>query len=487
MAREAVTVRIGVAHLPRRCLSRPGPLDQRSVRGPPSASGSCWPASLPALPPVRDSKPSAGQATATEGLIVLAATADGTALLGWDGSSREGVPITLPKSDATWIATGRADVLAAVLPKGTTATSDPVHLGDPLVWRPVKATDITGKTPVGPDFFATWDPEGGRFATLAGDLPGGGAVNVVLIDPSAGSAFEIAIDRAVVAAPPVWIDPDRLVVVTGDAAAPLAAIVDTTTSEVTDGPSGDRLLAASGDGKRIATMAGPGRPGRGAGHGRLARRRRLAARVDRPADELRDGDRLRPGWDRSATRRGMGGGGRLGQPRRPRWGLGLATRGAAGPRRGARRGGRLASLRMWRPGRGARGQAVTASAAAKIETCASSGSITPKTFWSARRWTHDPPTLEVVAGATPLTAVEPDVMGVVIATECEREMVDRDPIELSGVAIRLLDLADQGAVHRSATSVAHMGARGAAVRSAPRPVMAVAWGKGTPATGSGHP
>src|SRR3954470_22331826 len=84
------------------------------------------------------------------------------------------------------------------------------------------------------------------------------------------------------------------------------------------------------------------------------------------------------------------------------------------------------------------------------------------------------PTLEVVAGATPLTAVEPDVMGVVIATECEREPVDGHPIELSRVAIRLLDLADQGAVHRSATSVARVGARGAAVRSAPRPVMAVA-------------
>ena len=198
---------------------------------------------------------------------MLAATADGTALLGWDGSSREGVPITLPKSDATWIATGRADVLAAVLPKGTTATSDPVHLGDPLVWRPVKATDITGKTPVGPDFFATWDPEGGRFATLAGDLPGGGAVNLVLIDPSTGSAFEIAIDRAVVAAPPVWIDPDRLVVVTGDAAAPLAAIVDTTTSEVTDGPSGDgegaaeRIRGFLKPGSRMA-ISSPGPPDR---------------------------------------------------------------------------------------------------------------------------------------------------------------------------------------------------------------------------------
>ena len=76
-----------------------------------------------------------------------------------------------------------------------------------------------------------------------------------------------------------------------------------------------------------------------------------------------------------------------------------------------------------------------------------------------------PPALEVVAGAAPLTGVEPDVMGVVVATEREREPVDRDPIELSRVAIRLLDLADQGAVHRGATSVARTGARGAAVRS----------------------
>ena len=56
-------------------------------------------------------------------------------------------------------------------------------------------------------------------------------------------------------------------------------------------------------------------------------------------------------------------------------------------------------------------------------------------------------------------------MGVVVATEREREPVDRDAIELSRVAIRLLDLADQGAVHRGATSVAPLGARGAAVRS----------------------
>ena len=53
------------------------------------------------------------------------------------------------------------------------------------------------------------------------------------------------------------------------------------------------------------------------------------------------------------------------------------------------------------------------------------------------------PTIEIVAGAMSLSGVEGDVMDVVIATEGEREPVDRDAIELSRVAIRLLDLADQ--------------------------------------------
>src|SRR3954469_9044128 len=46
-----------------------------------------------------------------------------------------------------------------------------------------------------------------------------------------------------------------------------------------------------------------------------------------------------------------------------------------------------------------------------------------------------PPTVEVMAGAVPLAGVETDVMRVVVATECERDPVDRDPIELARVAI----------------------------------------------------
>jgi hypothetical protein len=78
------------------------------------------------------------------------------------------------------------------------------------------------------------------------------------------------------------------------------------------------------------------------------------------------------------------------------------------------------------------------------------------------------PALEIVAGAMPRTGVETDMVGVVVATEGEREAVDRDPVQLARVAIRLLDLADQGAVHRRGPSMPEPSAQAvieAAVRS----------------------
>jgi hypothetical protein len=197
--------------------------------------------------------------TAPDGLLALVADAKGTTLSGWDATGAS-IPIPLPDGETVWISAGLADVLAATTAAGKTATSTPVHLGEPLTWRPVTAKGLTGETPDGPDYFATWDQEGGRFATLAGDLLSGEGIRVVLIDPSVRTAFEIAVDRPVVAAPPAWIDGDRLVVVTGDAAAPTAAIVDTTTGELADGPSGARLVATSVNGRRVATSAGQGAP-----------------------------------------------------------------------------------------------------------------------------------------------------------------------------------------------------------------------------------
>ncbi len=208
------------------------------------------------------SKPAAsGEAgVAPDGLIALIASGDKTTLVGWDGSGTEAIPIKLPKGNVTWVATGLQDVLAAVRDDGTSATSDPVHLGQTLAWRTVDAKDASGKAPAGPAYFAAWEPAGGRYAMLAGDLLAGDGIRVVLIDPTVSTAFEIALDGPVVAAPPVWIDDDHLVVVTGDAGAPIATIVDATTGAQAAGPSGDRLIATSADGKRVATMASQGAP-----------------------------------------------------------------------------------------------------------------------------------------------------------------------------------------------------------------------------------
>jgi hypothetical protein len=200
------------------------------------------------------------QGAAPDGLIALVATGDGTNLVGWDGGGGEPIPIKLPKGGVVWVATGLQDVLAAVRDDGSSATSDPVRLGKPLAWRNVDAKDPSGKAPAGPAYFAAWEPDGGRFAMLAGDLLAGDDIRTVLIDPALGTAFEIKMEQPVVAAPPVWIDDDRLVVVSGDAGAPIATIVDVESGDQTEGPSGDRLLATSADGKRVATMADQGAP-----------------------------------------------------------------------------------------------------------------------------------------------------------------------------------------------------------------------------------
>ncbi len=235
------------------------PIPPRAFRVPPRLVPASALALLVAVVATACSQTPADDA-ALDGLVALVAANDGPSLSGWSAASATGVPIDLPKGATTWVATGRSDVLAATLAAGTTATSDPVQLGKPLAWRTVHALDPAGEPPPKPAYFATWDPAGGRFAELAGDLASGGTVAVVLIDPSVSTAFQIPIDRPVVAAPPAWIDSDRLILVTGDASSPATTIVDTTTGDLADGPVGVRLLAISADGTRVATVAGPGAP-----------------------------------------------------------------------------------------------------------------------------------------------------------------------------------------------------------------------------------
>src|SRR5262245_13805699 len=198
--------------------------------------------------------------TVPTGLLALTGSGDSTVLTAWDTDRAKGTPVDLPDGGASWISAGRARVLVATTPKGKTATSRPVDLGSDTTWRTVSPKDPSGDAPPSPSSFATWDPGGGRYAVLGGDLLSDDPIAVVLIDPSVSTAFDIAIGRDVVAAPPAWIDDDRLVVVTGDVASPKSAIIDTTSQDIADGPSGARLIAASANGKRVATMARQGAP-----------------------------------------------------------------------------------------------------------------------------------------------------------------------------------------------------------------------------------
>src|SRR3954464_8284111 len=132
---------------------------------------------------------------APDGLVALLARGDDTSLVGWDARGGDPVRIRLPKGNVVWVATGLQDVLAAVRDDGTSATSDPVDLAKPLGWRNVQPKDPSGKTPAGPAYFAAWEPDGGRYAMLAGDLLAGDDMRVVLVDPTLGTAFEMDLDQ----------------------------------------------------------------------------------------------------------------------------------------------------------------------------------------------------------------------------------------------------------------------------------------------------
>lgn len=201
---------------------------------------------------------------AARGLLTLTAGADGQARLDLVTDRGDTVgpeDVALPGPETTWIDAGRADVLVANLADGSLVISDPVApAAEDLDWRSVEASDPSGPLGDGPFWFAAWDPEGGRFATIRGDLVGGTGLDLLLVDPTLGTSFAIPLDAALLASPPAWLEDDRLALVGGSSAAPTAVIVDTTDGSVSDGPDGARRLATSADGSRIATSAGPGQP-----------------------------------------------------------------------------------------------------------------------------------------------------------------------------------------------------------------------------------
>jgi hypothetical protein len=213
-------------------------------------------------------EPTGGDASVLDGILTLSADEDGAASLAlWTATSSDEVDIreiALPGPATAWVSVGRASVLAATNLDGTVHTSDPVdaRMSDDelaeLDWRPVEATDPDGDALAEPAWFATWDPEGGRYAAISGDLPAGSELGLALVDPTTHGLLELTVDQPLLAAPPVWLDDDRVALIGGATTEPTALIVDATTGAIEVGPTGDRRIATSLDTDVVATSAGPG-------------------------------------------------------------------------------------------------------------------------------------------------------------------------------------------------------------------------------------
>jgi hypothetical protein len=151
-------------------------------------------------------------------------------------------------------------VLLATLLGGPTYVSNPVGEDD-LSWRLVEPVTLTDRPPEPPLFFGTWDPPGGAYAQLGTDFAADGGMRAVVVDPALEQAVEVALnERRPVAAPPAWIDDDRVVVVTATSDGTESVIVDSATQESEPGPAGVVLVATSADATMAAVWYGPDNP-----------------------------------------------------------------------------------------------------------------------------------------------------------------------------------------------------------------------------------
>ena len=206
------------------------------------------------------------QSTRTIGLLVLTAGAgSGANLTAMTGTADGTVarPLTTPGAATTWMAAGRAGVLVATLADGSLHISSPASGGagdEPLAWRELEPVDADGDPPPSPAWFPAWDPEGGRFAALTGDLAGGERMSLTLIDPTTATSFTTDLATHPLAAAPAWTGEDELAIVDGASDAPTSSVLDTTTGVRIVGPAGDRRIATSADARVVAMTAGAGSP-----------------------------------------------------------------------------------------------------------------------------------------------------------------------------------------------------------------------------------
>jgi hypothetical protein len=199
-------------------------------------------------------------ATLTDGLLVLAGDVGSVRLTVREDDGARSRGIELPDAGTSWVSAGRTNVLLAVLVDGRTYVSDPLGEDDPT-WRQVEPVTLTDQPPEPPLFYGTWDPPGGAYAQLGADFTEGGGMRAVVIDPGLDQAVEVPISQTrPVAAPPAWIDDDRMVLISTTSDGTEAVIVDSASQASEPGPTGVQLVATSADAATAAVWRGEGKP-----------------------------------------------------------------------------------------------------------------------------------------------------------------------------------------------------------------------------------
>jgi hypothetical protein len=198
--------------------------------------------------------------TLTDGLLVLSGDVGSVRLTVREDDGARSRAVELPDAGTSWVSAGRTNVLLAVLVDGRTYVSDPLGEDDPT-WRLVEPVTVTDLPPEPPLFYGTWDPPGGAYAQLGADFSEGGGMRAVVVDPGLDQAVEVPMNQSrPVAAPPAWIDDDRLVLISATSEGTEAVIVDSASQGYDPGPSGVQLVATSADAATAAVWRGPGRP-----------------------------------------------------------------------------------------------------------------------------------------------------------------------------------------------------------------------------------
>ena len=198
--------------------------------------------------------------TLTDGLLVLSGDVGSVRLTVREDDGTRSRSIELPDAGTSWVSAGRTNVLLAALVDGRTYISDPLGEDDPT-WRLVEPVTLTDLPPEPPLFYGTWDPPGGAYAQLGADFSEGGGMRAVVVDPGLDQAVEVPMNQSrPVAAPPAWIDDDRVVLISATSEGSEAVIVDSASQGYEPGPNGVQLVATSADAATAALWRGPGRP-----------------------------------------------------------------------------------------------------------------------------------------------------------------------------------------------------------------------------------